>query len=635
MSSWEPVERRLIVLGVDGMDPRLVDKYMRAGKLPNLEKLADSGTYMPLATSFPPQSPVAWSTFITGMEANGHGIYDFVHRDPHALGPYLSTSKATEAETWDVGPWRLPDPFSSAGVELLRAGRAFWQDLEDHHIPATVTKVPANFPPADSKVNQSMAGMGTPDLLGTYGTFQFYTDDPAFAERKVSGGILHKLDFAGGDRARSTLDGPPDPMSRAGTALTTELEIARDPERDVALITIGDERVVLTAGEWTDWIPVAFPLSMSSDELPGMVRLYLAELRPHVSLYVSPTNIDPTAPAMPISAPASYAEEVARDIGRYYTQGMPEDTKALAAGALSDEQFLAQAELVWAERMRFLDRELDRFTARESGGVLFFYFSSIDQVSHVFWRTLDLTLRPDDAASDGQYAHIIPGLYERMDKVIGDVIARAGPDTDIIVMSDHGFSPYRYKVHLNTWLAQQGYLSLLPPDQVKPGPLGHIDWESTQAYALGLNQVFINLAGREQHGAVPAEEYEVLMQRLQRQLEGFRDPETGAYVVTEAVRPGETSFKERAPDLLIGYARGYRSSDESAVGQVVEALIEPNRDKWSGDHCMHPKHVPGVLFTNRKVSVDSASLLDLAPTILTYFGVAQRDGMVGTPLWAP
>jgi predicted AlkP superfamily phosphohydrolase/phosphomutase len=638
-SDWKPVDKRIVVLGVDGMDPRLVEQYMREGRMPHVKALAEKGTFMPLATTFPPQSPVAWSAFITGMEATGHGIYDFVHRDPHTLSPYLSTSRTESAGTWQLGPWLLPDPFSSAKVELLRGGRAFWQILEEHQVPATVVQVPANFPPAESRYNESMSGMGTPDLLGTYGIFQVFTDDPELARRKLSAGIAHAVDFRGGQRVRAALQGPPDPLSATGEALTVPLEIVRDPERDVALVRLGDEEVVLQPGDWSEWIPVGFELSLSTSALPGMVRLYLDQVRPQFVLYVSPTNIDPTAPAMPISAPAAFAEDMAHDVGRFYTQGMPENTKALAAGVLSDAEFLVQADIVWQERLRMLDRELARFTSRDGGGVLFFYFGTIDLLSHAFWRTLEVDavpLRPAHAAEDREHAHVIPDLYARMDTVIGDVIARLGPGVDIVVMSDHGFSPYRYKVNLNLWLAQQGYLAVLPPEQTRPGVLGHVDWEHTQAYALGLNQVFINLQGREKHGAVPAEEYQVLVDRLARQLEGFRDPDTDTYVITEAARPGPSEYGERTPDLLIGYARGYRSSDESAEGRVSgDEFIEPNHDKWSGDHCMHPSHVPGVLVTNRKVEVEEASLIDLAPTILSYFGVAQSQAMTGTPLWRP
>jgi predicted AlkP superfamily phosphohydrolase/phosphomutase len=202
-------------------------------------------------------------------------------------------------------------------------------------------------------------------------------------------------------------------------------------------------------------------------------------------------------------------------------------------------------------------------------------------------------------------------------------------------MSDHGFAPYTYQVHLNTWLAQRSYLSLLPPDRVRPGPLGHIDWANTQAYALGLNQLFINLEGREANGVVPPSEYEQLVRQLSRELESFRDPETGARVVTEAVRPANTSFTDRMPDILVGYARGYRSSDASAMGGVTNRVIELNRSKWSGDHCMHPSHVPGVLLTTRPIdlAIEDPNLADLAPTILQYFGVAIPADMHGRALF--
>lgn len=635
---WKPVDKRLVVLGVDGMDPKLVEQYMREGRLPNLKALAEQGTMMPLGTVFPPQSPVAWSAFITGMQAGGHGIYDFVHRDAHDLSLYLSTSRIKPAGTWKLGPWVVPDPFSVPTTELLRGGRAFWQTLEEHQVPATVVQVPANYPPAESRYNESMSGMGTPDLLGGYGTFQLVTDDPELAKRRLPGGIAHQVDFAGGQRARAALQGPP---GSGGKPLTVDLDIVRDPDRDVVLVRLGDEEVILQPGDWSEWSAIDFDEPLLGSGVPGMVRLYLDRARPHVVLYVSPTNIDPADPVTPISAPAEFAEDMAHDVGRFYTETMPEDTKALATGVLSDAEFLAQTDLIWKERERMLDRELGRFLGEPigtgRGGVLFFYFGTIDLVSHAFWRTLDLTLRPEHAAEDAKHANVIPDLYARMDALIGDVIERVGPGTDIIVMSDHGFAPYRYKVNLNLWLAQQGYLAVLPPEKTQPGPLGYIDWENTQAYALGLNQVFINLQGREKHGAVPADEHEVVVERLARQLEGFRDPETGILVVTEAVRPGPTTeYGDRAPDLLIGYARGYRSSDDSAEGRVSgDDVIEPNRDKWSGDHCMHPSHVPGVLVTNRKVEAQEASLLDLAPTILSYFGVAQSQAMTGAPLWRP
>lgn len=613
-----PMERGLIILGVDGMDPEILRRVMREGRAPNLKRMAEQGGFIELATSNPPQSPVAWSHFITGHDSSHHGIYDFVHRDPVDLAPYLSTSRAEGPEdAIELGSLQIP--LGAGEVVLLRDGLAFWELLEKANVPATIFKVPANFPPHEDWRSETLSGMGTPDLMGTYGTFQLFTDDPERAGRPASGGVVHRLDFGGGQKAVAHLAGPPDPFSAAGDDLELPLEVVVDRERDVALVRLDDESVILRPGEWSGWYPVRFPMVPLAGDAPGMVRLYLDSVRPFVRLYVSPINLDPLEPAMPISSPRSYAAEVARDAGRYYTQGMPEDTKALAADVLDDDAFLAQARSIFEERKRLLKRELDRF----QGGLLFFYFSSIDQVSHVFYRAIKPGAPPEVA----KYAHVIPDLYAEIDRVVGEVLERAGPNTTVLVMSDHGFAPYDRKVNLNSWLESRGYLALA--EERGDGPLGHIDWSRTQAYALGINQLFVNLKGREAHGIVPPEEKDLLLRRLARELESFRDPDTGARVVSRAfvVEPGR--HPDRAPDLIVGFARGYRSSDESATGMLSDAIVEDNTSKWSGDHCMDPALVPGVLLSSRPLAVREAALTDLAPTILTYFGADVPADMPG------
>ena len=613
-------DRGLIVLGVDGMDPNLVERFVREGRMPNVARLIENNGMIRLGTSMPPQSPVAWSSFITGSQPDVHGIYDFVHRDPRAMAPYLSTARTEGGSAFAIGS--LAFQTSAPRVELLREGVPFWNALEDAGVPVTIVKVPANFPPSSTHQAEVLAGMGTPDLMGTYGTFQVLTTDGEVAAAgNPSGGRVHLLEPRGDQRYAADLAGPPDPLSADGDILTLPVEVIVDRRRPVALVRLGDRPVILQPGEWSAWVPIGFDPGLLAGEARGMVRLSLKSVEPHVTVYVSPINIDPIDPAMPVSSPASYAPELAGDTGRFYTQGMPEDTKALAAGALSDEEFLIQADLVYEERLRLLERELDRF----DGGVLFFYFSSIDQVSHVFWRKLDT---PDDVLAD---------LYARVDAAIGHVIDRAAdrPDaTDVIVMSDHGFGPYTRKVHLNTWLAERGYLALRPAGDVGDGALGHIDWSRTQAYALGLNQVFLNIRGRERDGVVAPQDREVLLNRLARELSSMRDPDTGARVVTRVYPTDPSRFADRAPDLIVGYNRGYRSSDQSALGQVGAAVFEANTDKWSGDHCVDASLVPGVLMSTAPLVRDSATLLDLAPTILAYFGVAPAGELPGAPLLA-
>jgi predicted AlkP superfamily phosphohydrolase/phosphomutase len=613
--------RRVLVLGIDGMDHGLLERFMAEGRTPNLTALAAEGAFLPLATTVPPQSPVAWSTVITGAGPEVHGIWDFVHRDPQTLAPALSIARVSEGRALRLGALALP--LSGGRAEQLRRGVSFWEALEGRGVAATVLKMPANFPPDERWRSRTLAGMGTPDLLGTAGTFQLLTDDPAFVGRELRGGLVHRLDFAGGQTARARLTGPPDPFSARRAPLTVPVEVAVDRARGVALVRLGDELRLLTPGEWSGWVPLAFSPALGRG-MPGMVRLFLRALAPHVVLYVSAVNLDPLRPALPLGSPAGYPAELARALGRFHTLGMPEDTKALAAGVFRPEDFLAQAAEILGESERLARYELARFRA----GVLFAYFSTLDETSHVFYRALD----PGAPAAARAQARVIPALYARMDRLVGDLARAAGPETLVLVISDHGFAPFTRKVNLNTWLARRGYLAVRPAGQAGAGPLGHLDWSHTQAYALGLNGVYLNQRGREAEGVVPPEERADVLRRLRRELEGFVDPDSGARVVVSARPPAAGADPWRAPDLIIGYDRGYRVSDESAIGTVAEQVIEPNRDVWSGDHCMDADVVPGVLVANRPLGATRASLADIAPTILARLGVAPPPQMTGRDL---
>lgn len=620
-----PSGKNLVILGIDGMDYQLTRRYMREGKLPNLKKLADKGHFRKLRTTKPPQSPVAWSTFLTGVGPAGHGIYDFVHRDPKDISPYLSTSKAEQPDcTIKVGDMRLP--YCSAEVKSLRRGVVFWELLEERGIPATVYKVPANFPPHEHWHTETVSGMGTPDLMGTYGTFQLLTEDRELAGEKFSGGVMHAITFDGERHAEAVLHGPPNVYHKDAPAMELEVDIVVDRARKVALVELSGQKVMLELDEITDWIPIAFEAPMFMGSVPGMVRLMLKSVDP-VAIYVSPINLDPTDPVMPISSPREFSAQLADKAGRYYTQGMPEDTKALGHELLSDDEFLVQAEAVYEERMRLLDNALESY----DGGLMFFYFSSLDQLCHVFWRSLDV---PEDHELH-EHADVIPDIYERMDAAVGMVMERLPEGTELIILSDHGFAPFHSKVHLNTWLYQKGYLALREDGSRGPGPLGHIDWSRTQAYALGLNQLFINQVGREPEGAVPVEEREALKRRLIRDLEQMRDPSTGRRVVRRVFEFDTAANPERAPDLMVGYDRGYRSSDSSAMGKIGDKVIEPNEEKWSGDHCMDPAVVPGVLFSTMPLTEDHKHhLADMTPTILDYFELPAPEGLEGKSVLA-
>ncbi len=476
-----PVGRRVIVLGFDGLDYDLTRQMIASGRLPGFERLARQGGFAPLGTTVPPQSPVAWSTFITGLDPGGHGIFDFVHRDPKTMLPYLSTTRSEPAgRTIGLGRWQLP--LSSGRVELLRRGQPFWDVLEARGVPTTIIRMPANFPPSGSATRE-LSGMGTPDLLGTYGTFSFYTSEPyAFVGQTLSGGVVHAVKVRDGI-VRAALEGPDNPFLRKPEKVRAEFTAHLDQANRHVKLVVGAEERLLAVGEWSDWVPVDFPLA-PTQQLKGEVRFFLKGLDPFFELYASPVNIDPLDPAMPVSHPGGYAAELAKATGRFFTQGMPEDTNGLKTGVLTDAEFLAQARLAGEENRRQYRYVLDRF----DDGLLFYYFGNVDQVSHMMWRARDRDHPAYNAVTDAPNERVVEELYQGLDAIVTDTLATLGPDDLLVVMSDHGFTSWRRAFHLNSWLRDHGYLALRDPNRRDdPGFFDNGDGARTRAYAVGLN----------------------------------------------------------------------------------------------------------------------------------------------------
>ncbi|MDX1578843.1 MAG: alkaline phosphatase family protein, partial [Gemmatimonadota bacterium] len=556
----EPVGRQMIVLGFDGMDYEVTRRMIARGELPNLARLAETGAFSPLETSIPPQSPVAWSDFITGLDAGGHGIFDFLHRDPDTMVPYLSTT-VTEppGRVVTIGRWQIP--LGGGDVLLMRQGTPFWEVLEEEGVGTTIVRMPANFPPSES-ASRELSGMGTPDLLGGYGTYSLFTTAP---ERIAGnpGGDIQRAEIRRGV-LQASLRGPPNPLLAEPEDLRSEFAVHLDPVRPTVKIEIGDEELVLAEGDWSDWVTVEYPLPLFQ-KLRGMVRFYLKQVRPEFQLYASPVNIDPLAPALPISSPDGFAAELAED-GRFYTQGFPEDTDAISDGVFDYDEFLAQADLA-AEEIR---RQYLELLASFEDGLLFNYFGFIDQVSHIMWRATDPEHPAYDEERDGPYAGVIEALYREADEIVGETLRRLdelGGEGTLVVMSDHGFTSWRRSFSLNAWLEQNGYLSVRDPNRRDLDFLTNVDWARTQAYGLGLSGLYVNLEGREINGIVPLDERDVLLEEITRGLRREVDPATGAPAVTRVYARDETyvdrGHVEIGPDLVIGYAEGVRSSDGS------------------------------------------------------------------------
>ena len=622
--------KRVIVLGFDGMDYELTGKLMAEGKLPNLARLAETGTFGPLETAVPPQSPVAWSNFITGMDAGGHGIFDFIHRVPESMFPYLSTSRVEAGEPLlTLGKYQIP---GSGKVELLRHGKPFWAVLEEHGVPTTIVRMPANFPPS-GQATRELSGMGTPDLTGTPGTFSFYTTELfAFYGQEISGGEIYEV-FLEDGKVEAQLYGPTNPFLVEPAKATADFTVYVDPVDPVVKIVVGDEERVLMQGEWSDWVPVEFSL-VPTQSIQGICRFYVKQVRPELELYVTPIQIDPEEPALPISTPEDYAAELAQASGRYYTQEMPEDTKALSEGIFDPDEFLAQAKIAGDQMIDQYHYVLDQF----HDGFLFYYFGNADQISHMMWRSMDPGHPAYDAERDAPYADVIPGIYEQFDAVVGYTLERMPPNTTLVVMSDHGFTSWRRSFHLNAWLRDHGYLAVLDPNRKNdPGFLANVDWSKTQAYGFGLNALYLNLRGREKNGIVDPADASALLTAIERGLLATVDPATGGPAVTRVYRTEEyyqdRGYLDVGPDMLVGYAKGTRCSFESAVGAVPPEVITDNTEPWSGDHCMDHTAVPGILFTNRPLVKPATSLKNLAAALLAEYGI-QRFPEGGGPAGA-
>lgn len=610
---------RVVVLGFDGMDYDLTRKLMAEGRMPNFSRLARTGSFSALATSVPPQSPVAWSTFIAGADPGIHGIYDFIHRDPQTMIPYLSTTR-TIPPSRNVRFGKYQFPLKGGRVELLRQGEPFWEALGRNGIETTIVRMPANFPPSGSATRE-LSGMGTPDILGTYGTFSLYTSDPSAFSAAPPGGRVLGVNVED-HIVRGTIEGPDNPFLRDPETMSAAFTVFVDPETPVAKLALGDEERILKVGEWSDWLPVEFPVA-PLQRVRGMCRFYLKQVRPRFELYASPINIDPLAPALPISTPSGYAAALARFTGRYYTQGMPDDTKALSAKILNRDEFLQQAGIAREENRRQFRAVLERF----GGGFLFYYFGDLDQVSHMMWRAMDPEHPAYDPIADAPYRHVIEDLYVEFDGILGEATARLSDRAMLVVMSDHGFSSWRRAVNLNAWLEQNGFLTVIDPGRREADLFANIDFSRTRAYGFGLNGLYINVREREAHGIVAASERDALAREIAAKLAQAIDPATGRPAVTRVFRREEIyatiRHPEITPDLIVGYAKGTRVSNESALGAVPPNVFADNTDEWSGDHCMDPAAVPGVLLTSRRLKQPARSLQDLAAALLKEFGVER------------
>lgn len=630
------VGKKVIIIGIDGMDPRLTESMMRSGLLPNLAKLSSRGGFSSLGTSTPPQSPVAWANFINGAGPGSHGIFDFIHRHPQdQCVPFYSASETLTREGgWEVGDYQLQFdfwPFNHKPPQtiLKRQGTPFWDYLDEAAIPSTFYDIPANYPPSPSKHghHRCISGMGTPDMLGTYGTYQFFSENGPARALNEAGGRRSKLRFIG-ETAKCKLIGPENGLLKRPEPIVVEFLVHRDRDAGAAVIQVQGQKILLKPGQWSHWAKLDFsfagPRFVPSKHVSGICRFHLMEIFPNCRLYVSPVNIDPSAPAVRISEPVTFVSDVSSKLGEFSTTGFQEDHKARSNGIFDDDEFVRQAGFVLEERLALLEYAVNNY----DDGLLFFYFSSSDLQSHIFWWDSNEP-HPIRSAPEAQKSFTyIKSLYRRLDSVIGDLNDRYGSRATIIVMSDHGFANFSRQFNLNSWLRDNGYLNPAECTSI----LKDVDWSRTVAYGLGINGLYLNLKGRERDGVVePGEQQERLLRELVTRLEAVRDVDgkpviRGVYRADNIYSGDATAL---APDLIIGYRRGFRASWATCLGDLTTEVLLNNDSAWSADHCADALEVPGLLCTNKTIRRTDPSLIDLAPSILSDFGLKIPSSMTG------
>jgi len=610
--------KRVVVLGLDGLDPALMEEFIAAGELPNLAALPWRGR---LGTVPPPLSPVAWSSFATGCYPGSHRIFDFVHCNPRNYQPYLSSYEVAASHAGlKLGPVRLP--IGGGRMKRLWKGDHFWDVLGRHGVFATVLRVPITFP-AKIRRGHLLSGMSVPDLLGSQGISTLFTDRPMQIDDENEGRAV-RVTLRDGV-AELPLSGPPDPARPDAGPMVLKIQLRMNSDGRGAALKVGTRKVALRLGRHSAWTPVTFNGLLGG--VSGMCRFRLTEVTPHLKLYATPIHIDPGAPATPVSNPTTYGIYLAKLHGRFGTLGIIEDTSAYENGAIDGEGMLEQCYLAHEER----EKQFFHALSSTRRGLVVCVFDTPDRVQHMFWRE-------HEAGRD-----VLRDLYRRMDDLVGRARAQVGSDSVLFVMSDHGFGSFRRQVHLNSWMRERGYVvrksaADQPGGKPEADPmwLAGVDLKQTVAFGFGLAGIHLNRKSFFAGGILNDEQAAKVKAGLIRELEALVDPQTGIKPVAKAQDAAEVfrgaPYADTAPDIIVGWQPGYRVSWESAKGQTLGPIFSDNARHWSGDHCFYPPMVPGVLLSTIPLNSDAPRIVDMGPTCMRMLGVTSLPMMDGRPL---
>lgn len=634
------VDFKVVVLGFDGVDPDLAERWL--DQLPHIRSLAQSGTLARLGTTNPPESPVAWASFATGMNPGKHGIFDFLRRDPKTYFPDIGLVQREKPKfLFNTIPIKRPK------VTNNRQGTTFWKHLDRAGIASTNLRLPLEFPAQELDHGQTLSGLGVPDVRGTWGTYFYLATDLSQWDLGDTefGGRLIKLELRD-NKIHAELEGPVDPRQEKFARISIALEVELNSDSTAVTIRVQGQQQTIPEDQWSDWFHFRFPMGPFV-KVEGISRFYVLETFPELRLYLMPISLDPVSPPVPISFPADYSLQLAERLGPYKTLGWIHETWGLNEEQIDEEIFLEDL----FRNMENLEKALLSEIQADHSSLYTAVFTATDSVSHMFYRLLDPEHPRYDAAQAEKYGNAVLRVYQKMDSIIGEVSRLLGPEDVLLVVSDHGFHTWRKEFNTNTWLARNGYLKLEGQETEDLKKLDHVfsggsffpnvDWSQTRAYSLGLGHIYINLKGREGQGIVsPGQEYSALVREIMHKILQYKDPDSGEPVLHNAyfrddIYSGDQL--EHAGDIQLSFRTGYRTSWQTALGAVPENIVVANLKKWSGDHCASDiSDTSGFLLSNRRLAAASdedftPSILDIAPTLYRLYGVDIPPQVDGKP----
>jgi len=697
LASWAAPPPRVIVLGFDGADHALVEKGIAEGRLPNLAALAAKGGFSALNPTIPAQTPVSWSTFSTGLSPGRTMIFDFLKRNPTTYRPEFAIAEegkkdflfgkgnrvaipailalvafvlvlllskiflrrrggaiglgiacAAAAAAGFLGvrvsallPSEIPWPINN------RRGTPFWEEAGRKGIASVVMHVPVTFPAVDYDHGRLLSGLGVTDVRGRVGTPSFYTSDPFFAPKNKN---EFSVELVRLESNKGTIEtevfGPYNKLFKEPAVIKTPMTLTL--AADGGSLTVapkGSHSVTLKPGEWSPWVVFTFPFN-SLVKMTGIGRFHLMSTSPEIKLYLSPIHFNPSdlPPSVKITAPGGLAKKLADRYGLYKTMGWQIDTWSMSEETIDEKVFLEDVDQTIEPFRKMMNDFLDDQEVR----LFVQIYEFPDRVAHCFWRFLDPQHPAYDAAKAAKWAPAVDRTYAQMDAIVGDAMKKLQQGDILIVLSDHGFATWRRSVNYNTWLVENGFMTL-SGSEGKQADLEmlfgqgefwpNVDWSKTKAYAMGLGDIYINLKGREGKGSVsPGAEYEAVREEIKRKLVTLVDPKTGQRAVSRIFTREEAygSFDaDVIPDLFVTNTAGYRIGWQGSLGVVTKEMFEDNVQIWSGDHCsLDPALVPGILFANRPLPKGKLpGIADVPATIYNVLGVPPPEKLDGVPLF--